>query len=109
MMGNGLPQPPEEFKPELHRRLALLDREIQALDTDGTQQAHLASLEALHLMETKLLHRLDGEIDAGEWETTRVEILAAWRQYRRAFERLAAQCGRLYAVRARQRDRGPRW
>ena len=105
----GLPRSSTEFRLEMLRRLDLLNREIQALDIVQAPQHRLTAVSTLRSMEGEIRERLRVEFDGRARATSRALIITLWKQYRRTFEVLAAQCRQTYPARAGQRDRGPRW
>ena len=105
----GLPWPPGELRSELLRRLELARREVETLIAVAGHPLLRSSVETLKELEEELTRRLASARENPDWAQKRMEIIEMWRQHRRAFERLAGECGQRHPARPGWRERGPRW
>lgn len=108
-ISGGLPWPPKELRRELLRRLELARREVQTLTVVAGHPLLRSSVETLKELEEELKRRLASAREHPDWAQKRMEIIEMWRQHRRAFERLAGECGQRHPARPGWRERGPRW
>ena len=103
-----LPDTLEEFRVELMRRVALLDREIRALDLGDSPDGSAGAGRLLGSSREELSELLAALGTSESWFDSRAEIIVVWRRCRHEFEQLAAEWQRQHAVRQVQLARGPR-